>query len=210
MSYHTGLAEKCVVPPPDVASHFLRWRGGGVPGICSVTIRRSAFDAVCGCEDTFRTLYEDQVLLFKLFLEHPVIGLDDVLAFYRQHPTSTCAAEGGLAGDSAARPVFLAWLKKWIEERGIHGRDLRDALAAEITRAKFGMSPSLLRRLIGLWQVESRQATIWFLRPALYNRLRILFGLTPLANDLGPCQHGSPPSPRARKCPTACADIKTR
>ena len=111
VSYSTGLADGSVMGAPDVATHFLERRGGGVPGICSVTIRRSAFDAVGGCEDTFRTLYEDQVLLFKLFLKHPVIAVDDVLALYRQHPESTCASEGGLAGDRAARPVFLAWLR---------------------------------------------------------------------------------------------------
>ncbi len=186
VSYRTGLSDRSVLPPPDAATHFLQRRGGGVPGICSVTIRRSAFDAVGGCDDAFRTLYEDQVLLFKLFLEHPVMALDDVLALYRQHSASTCASEGGLAGDRAARPVFQAWLKAWIEDRGIHDPTLDAALAADIARAanpEPASRPHPLRRLIALWQTESRQAAIWLLRPALYNRLRSRFGLTPLAND---------------------------
>lgn len=184
VSYRAGLADRSVMPAPDVATHFLLRRGGGVPGICSVTIRRSAFDAVGGCDDAFRTLYEDQVLLFKLFLEHSVIALDDVLALYRQHPSSTCVAEGGLAGDRAVRPVFLAWLKAWLDARGINDSALRDALEAEIARATISCRPGRLRRLIGLWQIESRQAAIWLLSPARYNRLRSRFGLTPLANDL--------------------------
>ncbi len=184
VSYCAGLADRSVMPPPDAATHFLQRRGGGVPGICSVTIRRSAFEAVGGCDDTFRTLYEDQVLLFKLFLEHPVIALDGVLALYRQHSASTCASEGGLAGDKGARPVFLAWLQAWLGARGIDDPKLRDALAVEIARVANWKRPSPLRRLIGLWQIESRQAAIWLLSPGRYNRLRGRFGLTPLANDL--------------------------
>jgi glycosyltransferase involved in cell wall biosynthesis len=184
LSYCAGVVDRSVLRAPDVVTHFLRRRGGGVPGICSVTIRRPAFDEVGGCDDTFRTLYEDQVLIFKLFLEHPVIAVDDVLALYRQHPSSTCAAEGGLAGDRAARPVFLAWLKEWLEERGIDDEGLSEALDVEIARAGASFRPGPLRRLIALWQIESRQAVIWFLSPARYNRLRGRFGLTPLANDL--------------------------
>jgi len=187
VSYRTGLAHGRVVPSPEAATHFLERRGAGVPGICSMTIRRSSFDAVGGSEDSFRTLYEDQVLLFKLFLEHPVISLDDVLALYRQHSASSCASEGGLAGDRAARPAFLAWLQDRIEERGIRDPALRSALAAEIARAKTsepGSRPGPLRRLIGLWQIESRQATIWLLSPPRYNRLRSLVGRTQLVNDL--------------------------
>lgn len=188
VSYCAGLVDGSVLPAPDVATHFLRRHGSGVPGICSVTIRRSAFDAVGGCEDTFRTLYEDQVLLFKLFLEYPVIALDTMLALYRQHSASACAAEGGLAGDRVARPAFLAWLKAWIEKQGIDDPALRDALAAEIDRAATAGEPESrpghLQRLVDLWQAESRQATIWLLGPALYNRLRGWFGLPPLANDL--------------------------
>ena len=187
VSYCTGLAHGRVMEPPEVATHFLERRGGGVPGICSVTIRRSAFDFVGGSEATFRTLYEDQVLLFKLFLAGRVVALDNVLALYRQHSASSCASEGGLAGDRAARPRFLAWLRDRIEGSDIRDPSLNAALARELARvrsAEAGARPGPIRRLVGLWQIESRQAAIWLLRPALYNRLRTRFGRSPLANDL--------------------------
>jgi glycosyltransferase involved in cell wall biosynthesis len=184
VSYSTGLAEGRVMGPPEVATHFLERRGGGVPGICSVTIRRSAFDAVGGSEDAFRILYEDQVLLFKLFLRFPVIAIDNILALYRQHSDSSCASEGGMAGDRAARPGFLAWLRNRIEATDISDPALKAALASEIARARSaGMRPGPIRRLIGRWQIESRQAAIWLLSPSGYNMLRGRFGLTPLAHD---------------------------
>jgi len=187
VSYSTGLAHGDVIGPPEVATHFLERRGGGVPGICSVTIRRSAFDFVGGSEDAFRILYEDQVLLFKLFLTGQVIALDNVLALYRQHSASSCASEGGLAGDRAARPGFLAWLRERVEATDIRDPALNAALDSEIARARSagnGARPGPIRFLVGLWQIESRQAAIWLLSPQRYNRLRSRFGLTPLANDL--------------------------
>ncbi len=186
VSYSTGLAEGRVMGPPEVATHFLERRGGGVPGICSVTIRRSAFDAVGGSEDAFRILYEDQVLLFKLFLGFPVIAIDNVLALYRQHGESSCASEGGLAGDRVARPGFLAWLRNWIEAMDIRDPVLNAALESEIARAKDTATRiGRIGQLVGFWQIESRLAVIWMLTPPRYNRLRIRLGRSPLAHDGG-------------------------
>jgi len=183
-----GLVEDVLLDAPGVATHFLERHGAGMPPPCCVTMRRDVIEAVRGSEDRFRTLYEDQVLFFKFFLEQPIVATGRMLDLYRLHSESTCAVAGWEAGDRAARPAFLAWLQAWIEERDIRDPALRSALAAEIARAKVhsepGWRPGWARRMFGFWHLESRQAAIWCLGAARFNRLRGRFGLTPLANEL--------------------------
>jgi len=182
--YGQGLPEDVILPAPEVATHFLRRRGGGMPGICSVTIRRDALAAVGGGEDGFRRFYEDQVLFFKIMLEYPVVATGRLLDYYRQHPDSTSAVEGVRAGDVATRPVFLDWLRGWIEARRIADPGLRAALADEIAAAAEPAGGDGLRsrgELADRWRAESRLAAIWLLGPRLYNRLRLRFGREPVA-----------------------------
>ncbi len=184
------LAQGEVFAAPALATHFLGNGGRGIPVPCSVTIRRSAIRAVGGFEDQFRLLYEDQALFFKIFLEHPVIVVGRPLDLYRQHPSSVCAASGREAGDRAARPEFLEWLRAWIEARGIADPEVRAALAAEIERASGERTEpenkSIWRRLVEVWNSESRAASVWLLTPRRHNRLRRRFGLAPIAVEIDP------------------------
>ncbi len=196
ISHGTGLGDRRITHAPDTATHFLERRGGGMPGVCSVLVRRSVLEAVGGGEDSFRTLYEDQVLMFKIFLEHPVMGIGRILDLYRQHPDSACESEGRTASDRAARPRFLAWLRSRVEELEISDPDLRAALEAEIRRAEEPAPPvGLFRRVLDVWLLESRLAVIKIFTPPRYNLWRRRIGLTPLANDMD--AEGGYPRPSA-------------
>jgi glycosyltransferase involved in cell wall biosynthesis len=96
--------------PPTVAARFLQERFN-LPQVSSLTARRSSVLEVGGFNDAFRTLFEDQVFLFRMVLKHRVWTNDELLACYRQHPDSACNREGRMAGDRRMRPVFLAWLQ---------------------------------------------------------------------------------------------------
>ena len=178
------LATDTIMQPPDLASRTLEDHGSSLPGICSLLIRRSAIEAVGGFENSFRRLYEDQVFLFKLFLRYPVIAVDEVLDFYRQHPESACAvADAREGGDFAARPVFLKWLRDHLDEHGFDNPRLRAALDAEEKRfnapvewAKSNWANSIASR----WNNETRMMVIWAVRPRNYQRLRRMFGLPEL------------------------------
>jgi glycosyltransferase involved in cell wall biosynthesis len=72
--------------------------------------RRSAFDAVGGCETAFRAMYEDQALLAKVMLRFPVVVATEVLHRYRLHERS-CVAEAHRRGvATAARRRYFRWL----------------------------------------------------------------------------------------------------
>lgn len=176
-----GLPEMVPMPPPTVARHYLANHGSGMPGICSLLIRRERLLEVGGFEDSFRGLYEDQAMLFKMFLSFPIIAIHDIQDFYRQHDASACGQAGRISGDRRMRPVFLEWLQTYLIERGIKDPDVWRALRGEMLRFD---NPSVYRMknlpaaVVDTWNVESRRAVIWLLTPKVYQRLRRAFGMT--------------------------------
>jgi len=115
---HLDLPVNRLIPPPVAMRRFLTTKGGCLPGICSLLIRRDAYDDIGGFEPDFRGLYEDQAFLSKMTLAYPVVVIVDVLDKYRQHSESCCyrSAESGEyhAEDyHPARFTYLEWLRTY-------------------------------------------------------------------------------------------------
>lgn len=120
--------------PPAFLMRMLETDGRTVPGICSLLVRRADIVALGGFDDSFRTLYEDQVFFTKIFLKHRVMVIDTVLDRYRQHPESACHAAGGAKGDNAVRPRFLFWMRDYFAELGVDDPLLLAALEKRLDR----------------------------------------------------------------------------
>ncbi|MGQ5702083.1 glycosyltransferase family 2 protein [Sandaracinobacteroides sp. A072] len=168
-----------LLPAPTVATSFLESRGKTLCGICSQTSRRQAILDVGGFNEAFRTLYEDQVFLFRMCLRHPVWAIPDVLDKYRQHPDSACNSEGRVTGDARMRPIFLAWLQDHLIDSGVKDEGFWRAFRAEMLRydqPRVWWLSRLPARARDWWNVKSRRALMLALTPAGYNRLRRLFG----------------------------------
>jgi glycosyltransferase involved in cell wall biosynthesis len=170
-----GLPIGVPLVAPIVAIGFLENHGGGVPGICSLLIRRDELMQVGGFEDEFRTLYEDQVMFFQIALHFKVIVLEEILDYYRQHSDSACHQAGLHVGDAATRPMFLAWLQKYLVENGITSTRLWKAFRQEM----FRFDQPRVWRIVNLpdismdkFNVLSRRFVIFVLTPKYYNMLR--------------------------------------
>jgi len=127
---HTDLDPEELLEAPLVLRQFLVSNGGSLPGICSLLIRRDAYDAIGGFEPSFRGLYEDQVFLSKMTATHPVVVIDDVLDYYRQHSESCCwrsVASGDYHPDDyhPARRVYLEWLSGYLPGVGVEDPVIR-------------------------------------------------------------------------------------
>lgn len=96
------------LPPPRFLSRLLS--GGPVPCMCSVLVRREVVERVGGFEDSFRGLFEDQVLLAKIALDCPIVVSHESWARYRQHAGSACAVAARAGTKRQARRVFLRWV----------------------------------------------------------------------------------------------------
>ncbi len=172
-----GLPAGVVIAPPAAAIHYLETGGDGVPGVCSVTIRREALLAVGGADAAFRGLYEDQVLFFKMFLEHASFVIDERLDLYRQHADSACWQAAKVGGDVAARARFFDWLQDHVRERGLSGPDLDRALGEALARAGAGDGArrGALADVKARWSMEARLFANWALTPPVYESLRRRF-----------------------------------
>lgn len=180
-----GVPNMQVLPAPSLAAHYLASHGSGMPGICSILVGRTELLALGGFEDSFRRLYEDQVMLFKVFLNHPVIAIDAVLDRYRQHPDSACHQDNRdrSSSDAGMRPVFLQWLQTYMVENSISDARTWQALRGEMLRfdnPRLWRLANLPHAVLELWNTETRKAFVWILTPPRYHALRRRFGMKPV------------------------------
>lgn len=188
-----GLPTDRVLEPPFLALHYLNAHGAGMPGICSNLIRREALLDVGGFNESFRRLYEDQVMLFKMFLKHRVIAIDRVLDKYRQHEGSACHQAGGVRGDAQMRPVFLEWLQTYLIEQGITNPDLWRALRGEMQKfdnPHAWRMANIPHAIVERWNSETRLFVIWLLTPRVYHGLRRTLGMKELGREWFPDRAG--------------------
>lgn len=180
MVHSLGIPSNELLRPPYLAAHYLASHGAGMPGICSLLVRRDRLEAVGCFNEDFRGLYEDQIMLFKMFLNWPVIAIDDVLDYYRQHPESACSQGGHVSGDLVMRPRFLEWLQTYLIQLGVTDPQIWQAFRGEMLRfdnPKVWQMANLPHAIIGRWGMESRRAVMWLLTPKFYHKLRLWFGM---------------------------------
>lgn len=134
---HNDLPARTLLIPPIVLRQFLVTQGGCLPGICSLLIRRHAFEECGGFEHSFRGLYEDQVFLSKMTANYSIVVIDEVLDYYRQHSESCCwksleSGEYDPLDHHPARAVYLRWLDQYVRRLGLNdpviNRSIRNQL----------------------------------------------------------------------------------
>ena len=110
-----GIADRRLDPPESLLAVYpLGARpGAGITGL----VRRSAFDAVGGFEESFRGLFDDQALLAKIYLQYPIYLSSRTWYRYRQHKTSCVGATSRLE-HWRLRGVFLEWLETYVARLG--------------------------------------------------------------------------------------------
>jgi glycosyltransferase involved in cell wall biosynthesis len=110
-----GVADRRLDPPEGALAVYPL--GGGATGGPDLIVRRTAFEAVGGFEERFRTIFEDQSLCMKIYLRYPVYISSRTWFLYRQHDASCCAQFSDVAWLRVQR-VFQDWLKDHVEPLG--------------------------------------------------------------------------------------------
>lgn len=162
-----------VVPPPRMLSAVLR-RGAYSTPTCSLLVRRDVLLETGGGEAAFTSLFEDQVLLAKLYLRSTCVISGSRTARYRRHPSSSTARaqrEGTYdpGGPSSSHAAFLRWVveRPELQEQGPERRELREQLAEALAPyARERPAPPPVERL--------RRAVPGAARPVLRRGLRAL------------------------------------
>jgi glycosyltransferase involved in cell wall biosynthesis len=118
-------------------------------GTFSVTVRRRIALAVGGFEDSFRSMYEDQVFASKILARYPVYMIQAYLARYRHHAASV-TRKAKAPETPSSEPAksdterFFEWQLDYLRRNGID-----DPLLLEMIRNRRGPGgePGLLARL---------------------------------------------------------------
>ena len=103
----------CLVQPPALFSEMYPLGTGVAPSMNTVLLRRDVVTRVGGWEESFRTTYEDQAMLCKIYLVETVYISSEVGDIYRQHPQSIMSTELFGTRYYRKRYLFLRWLERW-------------------------------------------------------------------------------------------------
>ena len=133
-----GVDPNNLFRPPELMTHFLSNKGGYVPWMCALMVRKSALEEVNGFEENFKGLYEDQVFYAKMALNHHIYVDEDLSSKYRQHPWSACALaeKSGIynsRGPNPAESIYLKWLCAYISRKGINDPGLKTILQERVS-----------------------------------------------------------------------------
>lgn len=141
----TGDVSDRIIEPPEALLSFYPLGsapGGGV----DIMIRRSTFDSLGGFDDNFPGMYDDQILLSKLYLRHTIYVSSRPWLKYRQHAGS-CTAQSpfGSRAYHAHRSAFLHWLSAYLKTRS----DPHPAVVAALQAARRAQRLASLRAWFG-------------------------------------------------------------
>jgi glycosyltransferase involved in cell wall biosynthesis len=153
-----------VLRPPDLLVRYLTLRAA-LPSPVSMTARRAALLEVGGFEESFRTLYDDQVFLVRFCLRHAVYVSNEWLDRYRQHADSTYAVGVASGEETVARRKYLAWVESYLEAQGFRDSEVWSAL--QFARARDERPATKWRSRLGRLVRRAADAvgTARFLRP---------------------------------------------
>jgi glycosyltransferase involved in cell wall biosynthesis len=145
-----GVARNVTFHAPGFVALFLRGKII-VPSASNTMMRREAFLACGGFEESFRGMYEDQAFLVKLGLDHAVAGAPRCWDSYRQHPDSMTARSNEEGNENEARRAFLKWVGNYCTRRGIGAPEVREAVHKELWLAANPHSSQIMHRLKRTW-----------------------------------------------------------
>lgn len=138
-----------IVTPPKMLTAVLRHGAYSTP-ICSLLLRRRALLELGGSDDDFTSMFEDQVLLARMYLTQTMVISGARTALYRQHEgSSTIAAirrgDYRPGAPSRSREAFLRWVQQQPQLVEV-GPDRALWSALQVALAPYEGEPVRLRR----------------------------------------------------------------
>jgi glycosyltransferase involved in cell wall biosynthesis len=114
-----GTRQDQIHEPPQLMLELYPLGKGEAPCLCALLIKKDVLIKYNGFEISFTGMYEDQVLLSKIYLHEPVYISSGCHNLYRQR-------QGSLVNDSlkygryyADRKKYLDWIKSYLDNSNI-------------------------------------------------------------------------------------------
>lgn len=104
-----------LIQPPRLFYEMYPMSDGVAPSMNTVLLRKDTIERIGGWEESFRTTYEDQAMLTKVYLLEPVYISSELGDIYRQHHESIMKTELVGIRYFRKRYIFLRWLEHWMK-----------------------------------------------------------------------------------------------
>jgi glycosyltransferase involved in cell wall biosynthesis len=117
-----------LIAPPRLLTSLLQ--NEGVTATNGV-LRRQIVEDVGGYEDSFKGMYEDQVLFAKICLKAPIFVAGGCWYRWRKHPDSACAVALRAGVYQSSRLNYLRWLTRYLKEKHLFYGSIRDVVRNE-------------------------------------------------------------------------------
>lgn len=137
-----GVRPDTLVEPPTLVSAILKNQIATTTGCMA---RRQSLQEVGGYEESFRGLFEDQVLHSKLSLKEPVFVSSKCWYKYRKHPDSCCAVAERNDELHSERLTFLNWLEAYSSDQGVDDPQLRNVIKNERWKSRHPLLAGFVR-----------------------------------------------------------------
>jgi hypothetical protein len=143
MSLPDGPHHVVIEPPALLAGMYEHPGAWRIPAMCSLLISRPRLLDIGGLDDSFRGLYEDQVLYAKIALHLRAVIDPRPMALYRQHDASACqvaidAGEWQRTGPSGPERRYLEWMRTYVTEEAAGDPGALAVVARNLDHAAHG------------------------------------------------------------------------
>lgn len=126
--------------PPQLSTQVYPLGSGAAPCPSGLMVKRETLLKLGGFEESFtgpNQMYEDQPFLAKFYLAETVFISSDCNNKYRQRHGSLVQKVKASGRYDEVRLFFLAWLQRYMDEKGIESNPVRTALRKAMRQYKY-------------------------------------------------------------------------
>ena len=114
-----GGQQNHVYAPPQLVLELYPLGGGAAPCPCAMLVKKAALDNCGGFDDSFPGMYEDQVMLVKLYLSEQVYISSGCHNRYRQRRDSLLQSSLSSGTYIQNRLYFLQWFQSYLATQDV-------------------------------------------------------------------------------------------
>jgi glycosyltransferase involved in cell wall biosynthesis len=147
-----GAAPNQTYYPPQLALKLYPLGPGASPCICGLLIKKSVIEEHGMFDEAFTGMYDDQVLMMKLFLNEPVHVSSACNNRYRQRPGSLVQSSHTFGRYQQVRKRFLKWLQQYLQAQQLNYPELEQLIEKNLAYKR----PFWLLVKDFLWLIKKR------------------------------------------------------
>jgi glycosyltransferase involved in cell wall biosynthesis len=144
-----GIDADELIAPPALLTLSLK-STARTPCPSNFMVRRETAKQVGGFEEQFRSMFEDQAFLAKVFLHSHVFVTRECWDRYRRHADSSVSTAAREGTKYSAGLKYFSWLKDYLLSQRVEDPELWTALRKKRYRYRYNRARQHLRRFSGV------------------------------------------------------------